>query len=87
MREKKDRKKENVEKETIEIKLLNVQGLTEEKWVEILEETGDNSIMCLMETQKKVDGIKIVNDVKIIQTMREMQDRKRGGLLIVYKEG
>ena len=43
--------------------------------------------MCLMETQKKVDGIKIVNDVKIIQTIREMQDRKRGGLPIVYKEG
>ena len=34
----------------------------------------------------KVDDIKIVKDVKIIQTMREMQDRKGGGLLIMYKE-
>ena len=42
--------------------------------------------MCLTETQKKVDDIKIVKDVKIIQTMREMQDRKGGGLLIMYKE-
>ena len=42
--------------------------------------------MCLTETQKKVDDIKIVNDVKIIQIMREMQDRKGGGLLIMYKE-
>ena len=30
--------------------------------------------MCLTETQKKVDDIKIIKDVKIIQTMREMQD-------------
>ena len=35
---------------------------------------------------KKVDDIKIGKDVKIIQTMREMQDRKEGGLLIMYKE-
>ena len=41
--------------------------------------------MCLTET-KKVDDIKIVKDVKIIQTMRETQDRKGGGLLIMYKE-
>ena len=31
------KKNENVEEETIEIKLLNVRGLTKEKWVEILE--------------------------------------------------
>ena len=30
--------------------------------------------------------MKIVKDLKIIQTMREMQDRKGGGLLIMYKE-
>ena len=48
-----------------------------------MEETGDDSIMCLTETQKKVDDIKIVKDVEIIQTM---QDRKGGGLLIMYKE-
>ena len=60
--------KENEKEETIEIKLLNVQGLTEDKWIEILEETGDDSIMCLTETQKKVDDIKIVKDVKIIRT-------------------
>ena len=51
-----------------------------------MEETGDHSIMCLTETQKKVDDIKIVKDVKIIQRMREMQDRKGGGLLTMYKE-
>ena len=33
-----------------------------------------------------IDDIKTVKDVKIIQTMREMQDRKGGGLLIMYKE-
>ena len=79
-------KRENEKEETIKIKLLNVQGLTEDKWIEILEETGDDSIMCITETQKKVDDIKIVKDVKIIQTMREMQDRNGGGLLIMYKE-
>ena len=78
-------KKENEKKETIEIKLLNVQRLTEDKWIEILEETGDDSIMPNGNT-KKVDDIKIVKDVMIIQTMREMQDRRGGGLLIMYKE-
>ena len=43
-------KKEN--EKIIEIKLLNVQGIAEEKWVKILEETGDNILMCLTETQK-----------------------------------
>ena len=33
-------KEDNEKEETIEIKLLNVQGLTEDKWIEILEETG-----------------------------------------------
>ena len=35
---------------------------------------------------KKADDIKIVKDVKIMQTMREMQDIKGGGLLIMNKE-
>ena len=39
--------------------------------------------MWLTETQKKVDDTKIVKNVKIIQSM---QDRKGGGLLIMYKE-
>ena len=39
--------------------------------------------MCLTEKQKKVDDIKIVKDVKIIQTM---QDREGCGLLIMYKK-
>ena len=68
--------KENGDEETIEIKLLNVQGLTEDKWIEILEETWDDSIMCLTEAHKKVDDIKIVKDVKIIQTMRGMKERE-----------
>ena len=46
-------KKENEKEETIKIKLLNVQGLIEDKWIEILEETGDVSIMGLTETQKR----------------------------------
>ena len=37
--------------------------------------------MCVTETQKKVDDIIFFKNVKIIQTMREMQDRKVGGLL------
>ena len=79
--------KENGEEETIEIKLLNVQGLTEDKWIEILEENVDDSIIynAPIGNTQKVDDIKIVRDVKIIQTMREMQDRKGGGLMIMYK--
>ena len=53
MKEEGKGKKENEKEELIEIKLLNVQGLTEDKWIEILEETGDDSIMCLTETQKR----------------------------------
>ena len=85
MKEERKGKEKKGEEETIEIK-LNVQGLTEDRRKEMLEETGDDSIMCLKENTKKVDDIKIVKDVKIIQTMREMQDRKGGGLLIMCKE-
>ena len=43
--------KENGEEKTIDIKLMNIQGFTEDKWIEILEETGDDSILFLTETQ------------------------------------
>ena len=44
-----------------------------------MEEIGDNSIMGLTETQKKVDDKKIVKDVKIIQTLREMHCTPHSG--------
>ena len=45
----------------------------------------EDTILCLTETQKKVDDVRIENII-IKQSMRDMQDRRVGGLLCVYCE-
>ena len=67
------------------IEMLNVQGLTEEKTVELLELVKPGVILCLTETQKKVDAIKRGEEVEVVQSMREMQDRRGGGLMCAVR--
>lgn len=56
--------------------------------VEIEEMINDNySIVCLTETQLKYNKIKINENCVMINKMRELQDRKGGGLMILYKKG
>ena len=68
------------------IKCLNIQGLTNEKYSELYGEIGEGVIMCLTETQKKVNNIRIGQEMKILESMREMQDQRGGGIMILYEE-
>jgi len=69
-----------------EIKFINVQGLTNEKYTEIYREIDEMTIMCLIETQKKVDNIRVGHHLKVINSMREMEDRRGGGIMTIYEE-
>ena len=52
------------------IRLLNVQGLSKEKYAEIEEEVEDNTVLCLTETQKKIDNINTAEDIQVYHSMR-----------------
>ena len=68
------------------IKCLNVQGLTNQKYAEIFGEMGEKVVMCLTETQKKVNNIRTGKHLEVIESMRDIEDRKGGGLMVLYEE-
>ena len=70
----------------IKVKLLNVGGLTNEKYTELEREIGEQTLLCLTETQKKVDDIKRAKDIKGISSMREDEEKRGGGLMVMYRE-
>ena len=65
---------------------MNIQGLTKTKMIEVEEAVGPNTIMCLTETQRKVDDIGTKKNLKVLVSMRDMKDRKGGGLMVMYEE-
>ena len=77
-----------VEEKEIVIKLINMQGLTKEKYVEVeklLEKYFD--IICITEGQNKVDKIQTSRGICKLEVLREDKDKKGGGLMILVKEG
>lgn len=77
----------HTKKKTITIKLLNIQGLTKPKLVEIEQLITDKfDIVCLTETQQKEDRIDIRDNIIKIESMRELKDKRGGGLMILHKK-
>lgn len=80
-------------KEELSIKMVNIQGLTKAKSVEVVEllkEKQDKKcIMCLVETQQKYRNVDYPKEILFIDKMREFIDKKGGGLslLMFKKEG
>ena len=68
------------------LKLLNIQGLTNPKFAEIEKEIDEDTIYCLTETQKKIDNLKIEHSLETYHSMREAQDRKGGGLMLMHQK-
>ena len=68
------------------MKVLNIQGLTNSKYLELHQEINKMNIVCLTETQKKIENVRIGQEVTTISSMREMSEKKGGGLMILYKE-
>lgn len=65
---------------------MNVQGLTNEKYAEIQEKIGEKTLVCLTETQKKVNNIRIEEGITCIDKMRDVNQLKGGGLMVLFKE-
>ena len=71
----------------LQIKLLNIQGLTKVKAIELESLFGNNDILCLTETQQKMEKINFSKNVKYVTSMRDVEEKKGGGLMILYKNG
>ena len=73
--------------DTVQIKLLNVQGLTTSKMYEIEKLlVKDLDIVCLTETQLKIDKVHISEHLKKYTSMRKENDQKGGGLLVLHRK-
>ena len=69
----------------LNLKLVNVQGLTKIKAVELEQLINNNTILCLTETQQKWQTVNFSNEISQIYSMRKITDRKGGGLMILKK--
>ena len=82
-----ENKKNNVRDENVvKIQVVNVQGLTQTKVIDIEKLLGDNCVMCLTETQEKIRKVKISDNIEVMESMREVQDRKGGGIMVLYRK-
>ena len=75
---------------TINFQMINIQGLTKQKYIEIEDMLSDKesntNVIVLTETQQKIDKINPSKGAKIINNMREEKDKKGGGLMLVYRD-
>ena len=66
--------------------MINIQGLTNLKTQELLENWNEeNQLLCITETQQKYMKIKLPDRFNCLESCREDRDKKGGGLLIVYQ--
>ena len=66
--------------------MINVQGITQAKVIDIEKLLEDNCVMCLTETQEKVRKVKISDNIEVMESMREVQDRKGGGIMVLHRK-
>ena len=71
-----------------DINLLNVQGLSQPKMIEIeqLLCVNDTSIFCLTETHQTRNTIKMNDDIQILSKMRNIKEKKGGGLMLLWNK-
>ena len=73
----------------LNVELLNVQGLTAVKAVELQEVVGEETelvLLCLTETQQKYKKVDFREDIQCVEKMREMDDKKGGGLTALMRK-
>ena len=71
--------------EVLIIRYINVQGLTYSKYYELRKLLQkDNEILLLAETHMKCDSFKSDKDILAVHKIREKDDKKGGGLSIMY---
>ena len=88
-KEKNNKKPEDYIEKVIKIRLINIQGITDRKNLEIEETFFSNkeeyNIVCLTETQQKIDKIRVNRKLENFKRMRDEKDKKGGGLQIMME--
>ena len=77
---------ENKGMQAFQMKLINIQGLSQHKVNEIEDLVTDNSLLCLTETQQTLDKTKWTKDLNMYASMRGKNERKGGGLMLLFKD-
>ena len=68
------------------LNLINIQGLTKPKLAELEEMFSEQcDILCITETHQKLDKLETDKSLIRIESMRKANDKKGGGLMILYK--
>ena len=79
-------KKEKQYERKITINMVNIQGISKRKVLELENLLQRNcDLICLTETQLKFDKINLSKGIDKVEEMRTKDDKKGGGLLIIYK--
>ena len=77
-------------RKSVNIRLLNVRGLTLDKWVEMQNKYYINNpeanILCLTETHHKTERFQYNEGLNRIDVMREISDKGGGGIQLVTKK-
>ena len=66
--------------------MINVQGLTQTKVIEIEKLMSVSDVICLTETHEKVRKVKISDNIEVLESMREKEDKKGGGIMVMYRQ-
>ena len=69
----------------LEIKYINIQGLTHEKFVEVAQLLDKEQILILTETHLMYDRIKHDPNFKALHKMRDSNDKKGGGICLITR--
>ena len=72
------------------MKLINIQGLTNAKMIELLEilqeKDGETCILFMTETQQKFRRVDFGDKFVQLEKMRDVNDKKGGGLMVVMRQ-
>lgn len=68
-----------------EVKLINTQGLTKAKLIELMDLTHKNTIMYITETHLKSKKLLFPTCISVVESMRDEDDTKGGCLLIMSR--
>ena len=84
----KNKLKNNKKAENIVIMYLNISGINHEKErnVEEIIEQNKNTIFLITETHMKYDEVEVDKSIKKIIKMRDINDKKGGGLMAMFKK-
>ena len=67
------------------MKYINVQGLSRDTFIEIENTIDESEIYLLSETQQKIDKLKSNENIIKVTKMRNLNEKKGEGLMILFR--